>query len=93
MSVWDSKVLNACRPLKEAFEKAGIPLLCEAPTNQIFPIFPDGLAEKINKKYLKPFNASLTKPHTCLEIYTSWATNEEAVKDFVKDFEEMIKTE
>lgn len=78
-------------PIKAAFEKAGIPLLCEAPTNQIFPVFPDELAEQISKKYLTTFQSKPDKSHTCLRFCTSWATSEEAVKDFVKDFEEMVK--
>ena len=78
-------------PIKAAFEKAGIPLLCEAPTNQIFPVFPDELAEQISKKYLTTFQCKPDKSHTCLRFCTSWATSEEAVKDFVKDFEEMVK--
>ena len=77
------------KPIKEAFEKAGIPLLCEAPTNQIFPIFPNTLADEINKKYLTTFQCKPDKDHTCLRFCTSWATNENAVKDFVEDFEEM----
>ena len=77
------------KPIKEAFEKAGIPLLCEAPTNQIFPIFPNALADEINKKYLTTFQCKPDKDHTCLRFCTSWATNENAVKDFVEDFEEM----
>ena len=60
--------IERMQPLKEAFEKAGIPLLCEAPTNQIFPIFPDGLAEKINKKYLTTFQCKPDKAHTCLRF-------------------------
>lgn len=77
------------QPLKEVFEKMGIPLLCEAPTNQIFPVFPNGLAEEINRKYMTTFQCKPDAEHTCLRFCTSWATSEEAVNDFVKDFIEM----
>ncbi len=81
--------IEMMKPLKEAFEKAGIPLLAEAPTNQIFPVFPNALAEEINQKYLTTFQCRPDPDHTCLRFCTSWATSADAVEDFVKDFEEL----
>ena len=75
---------------EEAFEEAGIPLLCEAPTNQIFPIFPNALAEEINSRYLTTFQCKPDPEHTCLRFCTSWITNEEAVADFVENFKDMV---
>ena len=74
----------------EAFEEAGIPLLCQAPTNQIFPIFPNALAEEINSRYLTTFQCHPDPEHTCLRFCTSWITNEEAVADFVEHFKDMV---
>lgn len=84
------KSIRLMQPLKETFEKAGIPLLCDAPTNQIFPIFPNALAEEINRKYLTTFQCKPDAEHTCLRFCTSWATSEEAIKDFIYDFEGMV---
>ena len=75
------------KTLKDAFAKCNIPLLAEAPTNQIFPILPDELAEKINAKYLTTFQCKPDEEHTCLRFCTSWATNEQAVEDFARDLE------
>lgn len=82
--------IRRMQPMKEAFERAGIPLLCDAPTNQIFPIFPNALAEEINKKYLTTFQCRPDARHTCLRFCTSWLTSQEAVKDFVEAFEDMV---
>lgn len=83
------KSIAMMQPLKKVFEEMEIPLLCDAPTNQIFPIFPNKLAEEINKKYLTTFQCKPDSEHTCLRFCTSWATSEEALKDFVEDFKEM----
>lgn len=84
------KSVESAGLLKEAFQKAGIPLLADAPTNQIFPIFPDALADAINERYLTTFQCKPDAEHTCLRFCTSWATNEQAVQDFVRDFEELV---
>lgn len=81
--------IDMMKPLKKAFEKAGIPILAESFTNQIFPVFPNALAEEINKKYLTTFQCKPDTEHTCLRFCTSWATSADAVEDFVKDFEEI----
>ena len=75
--------------LKEVFEKTGIPLLAPAPTNQVFPILPDALAEAVNERFLTTFQCKPDKDHTCLRFCTSWATNEEAVRDFASEFEDL----
>ena len=82
--------IRRMEPLKKVFEETGIPLLCEAPTNQIFPIFPNDLAEEINSRYLTTFQCRPDPEHTCLRFCTSWATNEEAVADFVENFKDMV---
>lgn len=81
--------IRRMQPIKQAFEEAGIPLLCEAPTNQIFPIFPNDLAEEINSRYLTTFQCRPDPEHTCLRFCTSWITSEEAVADFVENFKDM----
>ena len=75
--------------LKEVFEKTGIPLLAPAPTNQVFPILPDALAEAVKERFLTTFQCKPDKDHTCLRFCTSWATNEEAVRDFASEFEDL----
>ena len=74
--------------LKEGFIDCKIPFLCDSPTNQLFPILPDAFAEKINENYITTFQCKPDETHTCLRFCTSWATNEQAVEDFIKDLKQ-----
>ena len=74
--------------LKEGFIDCKIPFLCDSPTNQLFPIFPNEFAKKINENYVTTFQCKPYENHTCLRFFTSWATNEQAVEDFIKDLKQ-----
>lgn len=82
--------VEAAGRLKETFAQAGIPLLAPAPANQIFPVFPDKLAEEVKKICLTTFQCKPDKDHTCLRFCTSWATNEQAVEDFCQGFLKIV---
>ena len=75
--------------LKEGFIDCKIPFLCDSPTNQLFPIFPNEFAKKINENYVTTFQCKPDENHTCLRFCTSWATNEQAVEDFIKDLKQL----
>ena len=74
--------------LKQGFIDCKIPFLCDSPTNQLFPIFPNEFAKKINENYVTTFQCKPDENHTCLRFCTSWATNEQAVEDFIKDLKQ-----
>ena len=74
--------------LKQGFIDCKIPFLCDSPTNQLFPIFPNEFAKKINENYVTSFLCKPDENHTCLRFCTSWATNEQAVEDFIKDLKQ-----
>lgn len=74
--------------LKQGFIDCKIPFLCDSPTNQLFPIFPNEFAKKINENYVTTFQCKPDENHTCLRLCTSWATNEQAVEDFIKDLKQ-----
>lgn len=74
--------------LKQGFIDCKIPFLCDSPTNQLFPIFPDEFAKKINENYVTTFQCKPDENHTCLRFCTSWATNKQAVEDFIKDLKQ-----
>ena len=76
--------------LQQGLKKKGVSFFYESPTNQIFPIFPNDLAEEINSRYLTTFQCHPDPEHTCLRFCTSWITNEEAVADFVEHFKDMV---
>ncbi len=57
----------------------------DSPSNQIFPILPNNVIKELEKSYgfyvWKPFDEN----RSIIRLVTSWATKEEAVKEFISD--------
>jgi threonine aldolase len=81
---------NMAYLLKTIFEKAGVSFLGDAPSNQLFPILPNWLLEKISQKYIISVWSKPDSHHTCARFCTSWATQEADIISFEKDFNEML---
>jgi threonine aldolase len=73
--------------LKEAVSRAGYSFLTDSPSNQIFPILPNKLIEKLKKKYSFIVWAKVDTDNSAVRLVTSWATEERAVSDFIEDLE------
>ncbi len=71
--------------VKEAFNELGVSLKYETFTNQLFPIFPNHLLEKLSKKYKFLIMDSKDNDHTIVRICTSWATSENEIDLFIQD--------
>ncbi len=69
--------------IKSEFQKAGIPLLFNSPTNQQFFIIEDTLLQKLQEKFQFEFWHKEDETHTAVRICTSWATKEEDVRDLI----------
>lgn len=54
--------------LKQGFIDCKIPFLCDSPTNQLFPIFPNEFAKKINENYVTTFQC---KPDETIPVFVS----------------------
>ena len=54
--------------LKEGFIDCKIPFLCDSPTNQLFPIFPNEFAKKSMRIMSQLSSANRMKIHTCLRF-------------------------
>lgn len=72
--------------LKNAIQAAGYKFLTHSPTNQIFPILPNRLIEKLQEKYSFHVWAKVDDESAAIRLVTSWATKEEAVFGFIEDF-------
>ncbi len=70
--------------LQDGIVKAGYSLLVRSPSNQIFPIFPDELVEKLAKDFAFEIQKHPAEGMTCIRLVTSWATEEAAVDAFLK---------
>lgn len=62
--------------------------LSESQSNQIFPILPNTLIEKLNKKYLFYIWEKVDKDNSVIRLVTSWATKEQYVDNFINDLKE-----
>ena len=65
--------------LRDTFTRCGYPLLVEGVTNQVFPILPDILLDKIKENFTFTEQLRVNDTHRAVRFCTSWATKEEAV--------------
>ena len=70
--------------LRTGLTERQIPLLVDSPTNQIFPILPDTVIEKLSHDFSYEVWGKVDEDHTCIRLVTSWATTEEAVDAFLQ---------
>lgn len=65
--------------LREAFDAVKIPYLVENTTNQIFPILPDCVLDKLREKFTFSYMNRVDEEHSAVRFCTSWATQAESV--------------
>ncbi len=78
--------VEAAEKIKTALEAKGIKFLFDSPTNQIFPIFPDEIFEKLSKRFSFAFWEKTDERHTAVRICTSWATKDADVEKLIDFF-------
>lgn len=54
-------------------------------TNQLFPIFPNKILEKLSKEFVYSIQTKVDDDHTAVRFVTSWATTQEGV-DQLREF-------
>lgn len=77
--------------IKTAVENAGFAFLSQSSTNQLFPILPDKLIQKLQVDYQFQLYQKIGESHSAIRLVTSWATPEDAVKAFIQDFNNAIR--
>lgn len=65
--------------IRATLSELNYPLLVEGTTNQIFPILPDALLEKLQKNYTFTEQERIDSTHRAVRFCTSWATTPQAV--------------
>lgn len=76
--------------LRNAFQNECFGFLTHSSTNQIFPIMPDSLIDKLQKKYAFIVWSKTDPTHSAVRLVTSWATKEEAVLAFIEDLKTTV---
>ena len=71
--------------LKIGISDCGHGFLINSSTNQIFPILPNEIIEKLEEKYSFFIWQKVDEDNSAIRLVTSWATKEDAVKSFVDD--------
>lgn len=76
--------------LKHSISDAGFDFIAGSPTNQLFPIFPDSLVNKLKENYQFEIWGKTDDFHTAIRLVTSWATPDSAVDEFIRDFQNCL---
>ena len=66
--------------IRQTFDSLNVPYLVPTISNQIFPILPDAVLEKLTKEFSITEMERVDETHRCIRICTSWATTEENVQ-------------
>lgn len=67
--------------LRETFARCGYSLLVEGVTNQVFPILPDVMLEKLQEYFTFTEQVRVDDSHRAVRFCTSWATEPTAVEE------------
>jgi len=70
--------------LAAGIQKCGYRLFVEAPTNQVFPIFPNAVIESLQQDYGFHFWEKFDEQHSIVRLVTSWATQKAHVSEFLE---------
>lgn len=71
--------------LSKKIGSMGYKFLTYSPSNQIFPILPNTIIEKLQEKYSFYVWSKVDNNNSSIRLVTSWATREDAVTAFVED--------
>lgn len=73
--------------IRAAIRSEGFSFLTHSPSNQLFPILPNGLIERLQSKYAFYVWSEAGEDQSAIRLVTSWATKEEAVHAFIADLQ------
>ena len=75
--------------LRHRISALGYQYYVDSPTNQIFPIFPDAILEKLSEKYEYTYHCRMDETHSAIRLCTNWATLQQSIDEFCYDLEEL----
>lgn len=76
--------------LVAVIQKSGYHFLFPPVTNQLFPVFPNKILQRLRENYSFHEWKKIDDDNTAIRLVTSWATPEEAVVEFSKDLKRVM---
>ncbi len=70
--------------LRNGIVKAGYNFLSDSPTNQIFPVLPDKIIERLSEEFNFYVWEKVDDNQSAIRLVTSWATHSDEVEKFIK---------
>lgn len=77
--------------LRRTFQELKVPFLVEGVTNQLFPILPDAVLEKLSQTYVFCEQERVDETHRAVRFCTSWATRPENVDQLCADLRRLLQ--
>lgn len=77
--------------IRDTLNKLHYPMLIDGVTNQIFPILPDVLLEKLKEQFTFTEQERVDSQHRAVRFCTSWATQEISVQALCEELEKLSK--
>lgn len=65
--------------ISKGLAEMNIPLLAQSPSNQVFPILPNHVVEKLQSEFTFEIQEPIDDTHTCIRFVTAWCSTEEDV--------------
>ena len=82
----EAAVLLVAFRLRDGITALGYPFPVSSPSNQQFPVLPNGTVAKLQELgYEFEIDHPVDNGHTCIRLVTSWATPERAMEAFLRD--------
>lgn len=80
---------SLAQKLSRGIADCGYGFLVSSPTNQIFPILPDAIIDRLKDKYGFYVWSKIDDKNSSVRLVTSWQTSEEAVDEFLSDLKKL----
>lgn len=78
--------------IRDALQELEVPLLVENTTNQIFPILPDSVLERLSGEFTFTEQERVDESHRAVRFCTSWATQQENVDALCDALKRLLQT-
>ena len=77
--------------LRSVLSALNVPMLVAGVTNQIFPILPDSVLDKLKENFTFSEQMRVDDTHRAVRFCTSWATKEESVNALCNELKKLVQ--